>query len=207
MEQTKLKRFERILIILIFALLFNTIMVTNNMLKCSAENTKMLTNNSHTYLLVDKDALKDSITSQLINEVKSYLRMQSPKAHHFIPKYIVQAGLNNDIDICFMMAQTQIETNFGTIGAGKETLRRSLFGVSSKRYSNYEAAVNDYCRLLNKSYLGNGRTEQSLMKRYVTHGGARYASNPKYEAILSKVYKDIVKNTNIQSLQTEWSEL
>ena len=54
MEQTKLKRFERILIILIFALLFNTIMVTNNMLKCSAENTKMITNKSHTYLLDNK---------------------------------------------------------------------------------------------------------------------------------------------------------
>ena len=207
MEQTKLKRFERILIILIFALLFNTIMVTNNMLKCSAENTKMLTNNSHTYLLVDKDALKDSITSQLINEVKSYLRMQSPKAHHFIPKYIVQAGLNNDIDICFMMAQTQLETNFGTVGAGRESSRRSLFGISARRYVDYESATNDYCKLLHKHYLGKGRTEKHLMTKYVTHRGARYAGNPNYEAELSRTYRDIVRKTNIRTLQTEWNKM
>ena len=106
-----------------------------------------------------------------------------------------------------MMAQTQIETNYGTTGMGREISKRSLFGVSSKRYVDYESAINDYCRILNKSYLGRGKTEKHLMTRYVTHGGTRYAVSSNYEAELSKSYKSIVNSTNIQKLQEEWKNL
>ena len=68
--------------------------------------------------------------------------LTSPKSHQFIPKYLVQAGLTNDIDICFIMAQTQIETRYGTMGAGRESSRRSMFGVIKKHYPNYESAIN-----------------------------------------------------------------
>lgn len=156
---------------------------------------------------IDTVAVKDSIQQILVNEVTSYLKKQSPSAHKFIPKYLVQAGLNHNIDICFMMTQTQLETNFGTVGAGRESSRRSLFGVAFRKYDDYENAINDYCRLLNKSYLGKGRTEKHLMTKFVTHSGAKYASYPKYEAELTRIYKDIVRKTSIQSLQAEWNEM
>ena len=120
-----------------------------------------------------------------------------------LPMYLVEYSLKYDIDLCFMMAQTSIETGFGTAGAGKPTSRHSLFGVC-KRYSNYDKAVEDYCKLLRKSYLGKRKTEYDLMKNYVTLGGDRYAANRGYEQKLSKEYKCIRNRTQIYEL---WKEL
>ena len=102
-----------------------------------------------------------------------------------------------------MMAQTAIETGFGTAGAGRPSSRHSLFGVC-KRYSNYDKAVEDYCKLLRKSYLGKRKTEYDLMKNYVTLGGDRYAASRGYEQKLSKEYKRIRNKTQIYEL---WKEL
>lgn len=209
MEQTKLKRFKRIALIFIFAIVFCTsIFVSATSSKTTPVNIHKIERVSAIKeVKVDTISLKDSIQQEIVKEVALYLQKQSPRANKFIPKYLVQAGLNHGIDICFMMAQTQIETNFGTTGAGRESSRRSLFGVAIRRYANYETAVNDYCNLLKKSYLGKGKTEKHLMTKYVTHSGARYAGNPQYEAELSKTYKDIVNRTRIRSLQNEWERM
>lgn len=153
---------------------------------------------------IDTIQVKDSLKKELILEVSTYINRQTPKSNSFIPKYLVQAGLNNNIDICFMMAQTQIETNFGTLGAGRETSRRSMFGVANKKYQNYEQAVNHYCKILKKHYLTNGRTEQHLMSKYVTTRGGKYAQNPNYEKELKIAYAHIKKTTNIKSLQKKY---
>ena len=103
-----------------------------------------------------------------------------------------------------MMAQTQIETCYGTTGAGRESSRRSMFGVIQKRYPNYEDAINHYCEVLKKYYLVKGKTEQHLMSKYVTSKGGRYASNPRYETELRTAYNHIKRTTNISSLQEEY---
>ena len=218
MEQTKLKRFKRILFILIFAIVLSIGIMMRTTSSCNAINTTSSCNSINTTsnvemvdtlpkVVVDTAIIKDSIAEQLISEVEEYLKKQSPNAHKFISKYLVQAGLNHNIDICFMMAQTQLETNFGTVGVGRESSRRSLFGIAARRYVDYESATNDYCKLLHKRYLKKGRTEKHLMTKYVTHSGARYAGNPNYEAELSRTYKDIVRKTNIRTLQTEWNKM
>ena len=207
MEQTKLKRFTRIAFIFIFAFVLCTGAFMHATSNSEFEENIVIENADSMRIKVNTVSTKDSIQNMIVSEVNAYLQKQSPRAHKFIPKYLVQAGLNNNIDICFMMAQTQIETNFGTEGAGREKSRRSLFGVAVRKYNNYEAAINDYCKILQKSYLGKGRTEKHLMTKYVTHGGARYASDPKYEAELSKTYKNIIKKTNIHSLQNEWNKI
>jgi flagellum-specific peptidoglycan hydrolase FlgJ len=102
-----------------------------------------------------------------------------------------------------MMAQTKLETGFGTMGAGRPTSRHSLFGVN-RRYSDYNSAIEDYCILLRKSYLGETKTEHDLMKNYVTLSGRRYAANRRYEIELSAEYKKIKNNTQIYEL---WKEL
>ena len=62
-----------------------------------------------------------------------------------------------------MMSQTELETNFGTIGAGRPTSKKSLFGVNIysrtpfKGYKNYNVAIEEYCKLLRRSYLVKGR--------------------------------------------------
>ena len=123
------------------------------------------------------------------------------------PKYIVNAGLAYDIDICFIMAQTQIETLYGTKGAGREMSRRSLFGVAVSKYATYEQAIDAYCKLLQKSYLGKGKTEQHLLTKYVTFRGARYAANPNYERELRAAYNHIKRNTHIYQLQQEYKNI
>lgn len=144
---------------------------------------------------------KDSIKNELIDEVESYIFDNFPKTHKTIPTSIVENGLEHEIDICFMMAQTQLETQFGTLGAGRESSRRSLFGVAIKKYSTYDKAVEDYIAILKKSYLTKARTEQHLMRNYTTTKGGRYASNPTYESELRKTYNDIAKKTKIKNLQ------
>ena len=143
----------------------------------------------------------------MIVEVDKYIKTKTNSHHQFIPKYLVLAGLKYDIDICFMMAQTQVETCYGTLGAGREKSRHSLFGVAYQKYPNYENAIDSYCKLLHKSYLGNSRTEQHLLTKYVTLRGGRYAENPNYERDLRIAYNHIKKNTNIYQLQQDYKNI
>lgn len=147
---------------------------------------------------------KDSIKNELIDEVENYIFNNFPKTHQTIPTLIVENGLEHEIDIIFMMAQTQLETQFGTLGAGREKSRRSLFGVAIKKYSTYDKAVEDYIAILKKHYLTKGRNEQSLMRNYITTRGGRYASHPYYEVELRKTYNDIKKKTKIDDLQSKY---
>ena len=153
--------------------------------------------------VINNVSLRDSIKKQLIDEINIYLKKQSPNAHPTIASSIVNHGLNYEIDICFIMGQTQIETNFGVAGVGKESSRRSLFGVIKKKYHSYDAAIEDYSKLLKKSYLVKGRTEQDLMKNYITGSGYRYASDKDYEVRLTRTYNKIKNSTKIYELQQQ----
>ena len=153
------------------------------------------------------DILKDSVKNELINEATKYIANNSKKVNEDIPRLIVEHGLANNIDIMFMIAQTQIETIFGTLGAGRETSRKSLFGVAIKRYDNYDEAIEDYCKLLKKYYLTKKHNEQYLLRNYVTRSGSRYAENPNYEKDLYLAYKSIKRNTNIKDLQEKYNSI
>ena len=204
MEQTKFKRFKKI-IFTITAFLFITI--------GSSQLSWCCNNNSYNHINSDKiydvnietpvNKEYDSTYAAVLKVTANYINKQAPKAHNDLPKYLLDAALEYDIDLCFMMAQTQLETNFGTLGAGREKSRRSLFGVYTKKYTSYEYAIDDWCNLLNKSYLGKGRTEEHLMNSYTSHSGKRYAENPSYEISLKSTYKSIVKSTGLKQMQTE----
>lgn len=209
MEQTKFTRFKRIS----FIILINVLLISCVWLFCNncygytikpVEKIDLIENVTQIKDTIDyTKQRKDSIEQLLISEVKKYMHTKTTKYHSLVPKYLVHAALNNDIDLCFMMAQTQIETCYGTTGAGRESARKSLFGVAIRRYANYELAINDYCRILKKSYLGKGKTEQHLMTKYVTHRGGRYAENPRYEKELKLAYRNIRNSTKIYNLQQE----
>ena len=207
MEQTKFKRFKKI-IFTITVFLFITI--------GSSQLSWCCNNNSYNHINSDKiydvndinietpvNKEYDSTYAAVLKVTANYINKQAPKAHNDLPKYLLDAALEYDIDLCFMMAQTQLETNFGTLGAGREKSRRSLFGVYTKKYTSYEYAIDDWCNLLHKSYLGKGRTEEHLMNSYTSHSGKRYAENPSYEISLKSTYKSIVKSTGLKQMQTE----
>lgn len=146
----------------------------------------------------------DSIKQKLVQEVKSYIMDKFPKTHQSIPISIVNHGLNHNIDIIFMMAQTQIETQFGNSGIGKPTSKKSLFGVMSRRYNTYDHAIEDYISILKRNYLQNGKTTRHLMNNYITNNGKRYAANMNYEKELKKTYQNIHNSTKITTLQKKF---
>ena len=148
MEQTKLNRFTRILTIIILAFIFCCI-------NCSGISKPEDQNNKYIDIVTDTICKEDTskiLYDRLLTEINMYIGSQAPGSHEELGRYILDAGIEHEIDVCFMMAQTQLETNFGTLGAGRQTSRRSLFGVYGKRYTNYEHAVYDYCRILKKYY-------------------------------------------------------
>lgn len=151
---------------------------------------------------------QDLIREQMIDEVNNYLikSTRGKQNDPFISQCLVDNALKYNIDLCFIMSQTSIETCFGTTGAGRANSRKSLFGVSIKRYSSYNDAIEDYCKLLRNKYLVKGKSEKDLLKRYVNLHGHRYATNPNYEKILSKEYHKISSKTNLQYLQNSYYE-
>lgn len=229
MEQTKLKRFERIIqkCCIILLCVIASLAIMRSCEFCQAKKPLPMDYESTGYyaqciypdstafgIVIPDKATKQinirtqlTIRDELIDEVQKYIYTKTIKFHRLIPNYIVLAGLENDIDICFMMAQTQVETCYGTLGAGRETSRRSLFGVAQRKYCDYETAIDHYCELLHKYYLKNGRTEQHLMNKYVTVRGARYAENPNYEREIKTAYNHIKRNTNIYNLQQEYKNM
>ena len=198
----KKEKFKKILL---FALMFllplisiNAATIDSNNYAYDSINTEIGVNNKST-----KESIIESINKEAITFVKKYY----PNCPDIISTYIVKKGLENDIDICFMLAQTQLETSFGKAGIGRTSSRHSLFGVEKRHYSNYVEAINDYVKLLKTSYLVKGRTEQNLLKNYVNKGGYRYAGNPNYEVSLRKYYNTICNVTKIKSLQNQYKKL
>ena len=190
------------------------VFLTLSMCSCGAvannksNDTVTVIFDSVTIIEAEKNMIKDS----LIAEVTYYINKQANGAHPKLPIIIVEKCLHHDLDICFAMAQTELETNYGTIGAGRETSKRSLFGVGvykgskHKGYPNYEIAVEEYILLLKKLYLSSTRTEQTLLKKYTTKSGARYAGSMSYEVDLRRIYNRIRTNTNIYNTQLRYDE-
>ena len=216
MEQNKFTRFKRIILTIIFITIF--VLSTSFCLGAyqsycginhnNIEQIDTLPQNiGNEQIIVDTIRTQEDVKVELVEEVTKYMKTKTNNHHQFIPKYLVYAGLKYNIDICFMMAQTQVETCYGTKGAGRETSRRSLFGVAIQKYSNYEEAVDKYCKLLHKYYIGKGKNEQHLLTKYVTFSGKRYAENQNYEQHLKTAYNHIKKNTHIYKLQQEYKNM
>ena len=212
MEQTNNKRFKRIkklfnaknfIVLIVVLMLCWSIQTINS----KESNKEYQTTENITNIKVSNNDLKDSLKLEMIKEVTKHIKSKTSKSHQFIPAYLVHAGLSNDIDICFIMAQAQIETCYGTMGAGRESSRRSMFGISNKNYKNYEDAINHYCEVLKIHYMVKGKTEHHLMVKYVTAKGGRYAVNPRYEKELKLAYNSIKRSTKIYSLQQEYNRL
>lgn len=141
------------------------------------------------------------IHSQLFEQVYNYISQVSKRdstEKTEIAKTIINVALENNIDICFILAQGTNETHIGTTGIGYT--RKSIFGIY-KTYKSYESCINDYIRILKKNYLTKGRTCHDLMKHYVTTNGSRYAEYTGYEHKLKKKYHQIKHKTNIYHLQ------
>lgn len=152
----------------------------------------------------------DSIRTELINEVSNYITKHFP-ASRLNAHALVTTCERHNFDLIFAMAQGQIESGFGT--AGKARITNSVWNVGQYdgrsvatmnklglNFAHPDNSIEPYIMLVKTDYLGDKRTYNDLMKRYVSLTGHRYASNPNYEFSLRTTYNRIVRTTRIQEL-------
>ena len=154
----------------------------------------------------------DSIKLSLVNEVDGYIsRVANTSSLDGL--VVVNKCLEYDIDICFVLAQGEQESHFGTAGLARKT--NSVFNVfafdghdynainKNGKYAHPNDCVEPYLKLLKRDYLVDGKTEYDLLNKYVNKNGARYASAENYEKILFDKMNKIKSTTTIDSSYQE----
>lgn len=122
-----------------------------------------------------------------------------------------------NLDLRFMIAQAQIESAFATTGIAAKT--NSAFNVMAydgrsandmiKKGHNYkhpDLSVEPYAKLLVNDYLVDGKTEMDMLVKYVNKNGKRYASSATYEQSLRNAYNQLINDTNINALYSEYQK-
>lgn len=141
----------------------------------------------------------------LVNEVQNYITQVAPSSN--LRGYaIVEECEKYGIDICFVLAQGEVESQFGTKGIASKL--NCVFNVgiydnktasqieNKYRFDYPNESIEPYLKLLTTNYLVN-KLEQDLMLKFVDVNGKRYASDPEYEIKISSKYKSICENTKI----------
>ena len=152
----------------------------------------------------------DSMKLVLANEVDRYIAQASNNISALNGIVIVDNCINNDIDICFVLAQGEQESHFGTQGLARKT--NSVFNVfafdghdynainKNGKYDHPNDCVAPYIALLKRDYLVDGKTEYDMLHKYVNKNGARYASAENYEQSLIDKITKIKTSTEIDVL-------
>ena len=152
----------------------------------------------------------------LVNEVQNYITQVAPSSN--LRGYaIVEECEKYNVDICFVLAQGEVESHFGTKGIASKL--NSVFNVGiydNKTVEQIEnqyqfdcpnKSIEPYLKLLTNNYLIN-KLEQDLMQKFVDINGNRYASDKDYEIKVSSKYKFICETTKIQeysSMMKSWA--
>ena len=141
----------------------------------------------------------------LVNEVQNYITQMAPSSN--LRGYaIVEECEKYDVDICFVLAQGEVESQFGTKGIASKL--NCVFNVGiydnktvdqiekQYRFECPNESIEPYLKLLTNKYLVN-KLEQDLMRKFVDINNKRYASDTEYEVKISSKYKSICENTKI----------
>ena len=159
------------------------------------------------YVYKQTNKLKyDSIKLSLIEDVDRYINSVANTAV-LNGLIVVNKCIEYDIDLCFVLAQGEQESHFGTMGLARKT--NSVFNVfafdgkeyneinKNGKYEHPNDCVEPYLRLLKRDYLTEGKTEYDLLDNYVNKNGHRYASDENYEQRLTDKINKIRTNTDI----------
>jgi beta-N-acetylglucosaminidase len=136
----------------------------------------------------------DSLRLELISEVDSLIKINAPSSGLNADE-LVDASINYNIDLIFMLAQAKLESNFGTSGmAAKSNSVWNIYAYDSSSYSevlkydNPNESIHTYAKILKLDYLSDSVKEVDLLNSFVNKDGLRYASNELYEDTLSRIY-------------------
>ena len=114
----------------------------------------------------------DSIKSVLVEQVNSYIQQSAPTSA-LDGLVVVNNCIDYDIDICFVLAQGEIESHFGTKGLARKT--NSVFNVyafdgkelheinKNGKYKHPDDSVEPYIELLKREYLVENKTEYDML--------------------------------------------
>lgn len=137
-----------------------------------------------------KNTLADSI-NEYIKEVAPHSAMNAISFINECEEY--------DIDLFFVLAQCQLESNFATTGLGAKT--RSAFNIKAydghsdkymDKFKHPDMSIKPYLNIIKTTYLDHDTTELNLLDNYINHNGDRYASDPQYEAKLRGIYAKLL---------------
>lgn len=152
----------------------------------------------------------DSLLLELSNEIDTYISNVSNGASSLSGFVVATQCIEYDIDVCFVLAQGEQESHFGTQGVARKT--NSVFNVfafdghsynkinANGKYNHPNDCVEPYLKLLKRDYLVDGKTEFDLLHKYVNKNGARYASAESYEGSLCNKMNKIKSETRIDAL-------
>lgn len=155
------------------------------------------------------------IKDSLVSSVDRFIQEKSEGKSNLSGRVVVDMCEKYDVDICFVLAQAQYESHFGSRGAAAKT--NHVFNLYAydqyttdqliKRgscVSHPDDSVEPYLRLLVDNYLPEDHDVSSLLKNYVNKNGQRYASSTEYEARLSSIYRRIRRTTDIGNLYDQY---
>lgn len=201
----KIMQFTAFILLLVTAgfTLWNTYKIKNDY-KCEYEEY------SYAYDCVREAELKyHEIKSVLCDEVQNYITSIAPSSN--LRGYaVVEECLHYGIDICFVLAQGEMESHYATKGIGRKLNNVFNVGVydnltyseisKNYKYDYPNQSIRPYLELLTESYLVN-KTEEDLLHDFVNTQGNRYASDINYERKLKEKIEYIKLSTNINELQ------
>ena len=116
------------------------------------------------------------------------------------PETLVKESDTNNFDLPFLMAVAHLESCFGANNRAKTT--NSVFSVGSYdngkntvAYSDPNDSVAPYIRLIERDYLGDGKTLMGLLEpgSFVNYDGKRYASSKSYENNVKNIRNRILR--------------
>lgn len=173
----------------------------------------LLNQNSNDQIKIEIDSCdinRQFIKSEIISEVSSYIETYAPNSE-MSPKAIVEKCLDKDYVISLLLAQAHIESHFGTKGRAKRT--NSVFGIrayddgtNALFYATPNDAIDHYIEVMNNYYLKDNPPLE-VLKRGLTRGNARYASDPSYEIKIITKINQINGEYHIDKLQEMYQDL
>lgn len=153
-----------------------------------------------------EDVIQKKIFDEKVESVKAYMEYALKNQGFTLestglkPETLVRVSMETNFDLPFIMAVAHQESCFGATARAKRS--NSIFsegaydnGKDVVRYSDPNDSVMGFVKLLNKSYLVNGKTIFDLMKPgcFVNGVGNRYASDKKYENKIKGIRNRIIK--------------
>lgn len=138
-------------------------------------------NTTNEYILVHEYQTK---FDALVKSIDDYIQ-QNSNGSKLEAATIIQYCMEERFDVSLLLAQGQLESNFGTCGQARRT--NSPWNIVGPTYQNPNHAILPFIRLVNTTYL-RGRNVSALFNSYTNKNGARYAEDKTYEVKLKALY-------------------